>query len=110
MVKTLFCNLWQSIVEAFVRVWHSPEALATLLLAGATALAGSFVIIGAIIAWKSVQRQIHSAENIEKLRRDGEITAVEVGFKAELLVYSTAIIEAISKWNLRAAQPNQFPR
>jgi hypothetical protein len=92
------------------QIWRLPDGFATFLVALATLLAGSFVIGAAILAWRSVQQQIHSAENIEKTRRDHEITAVEIGFKAELLVYSRAVIEATSKWNLRASQPNSFPQ
>jgi hypothetical protein len=62
------------------------------------------VIIGALIAWFSVQRQIRSAEDIEKTRRDNEIAAVESGFTAELLVYSRGVIQAASLWNQPAAQ------
>jgi hypothetical protein len=92
------------------QIWHIPDGFATCLVALATLLAGSFVIGAAILAWRSVQQQIHSAENLEKARHDHEITAVEIGFKAELLVYSRAVIEAASKWNLRASQPNSFPQ
>jgi hypothetical protein len=76
-----------------------PEGFATFLGAIATFLAGIFVIIAAIIAWRSVQRQIRSAENIEKSRREGEeriersrreseLSTIEAGFSAELIVYS----------------------
>jgi hypothetical protein len=90
-------------------IWNIPEGFATLLTAGATLFAGVFVIVGAIIAWRSVQRQIRSAENIEAMRREHEIRAVESSLTAELLVYTTAVIQATSTWNLRAAQPNSFP-
>jgi hypothetical protein len=104
------CQPQASFVEMLLcRIWHMPDGFATLLVALTTLLTGSFVIGAAILAWRSVQRQIHSAENIEKARRDHEITAVETGFKAELLVYSRAVIEATSRWNLRASQPNSFP-
>ena len=86
------------------RIWHIPEGFATLLLALATVLAGSFVIIGAWAAWQSVQRQISSAENIENIRRNSEIAAIELGFTSELLAYSRAIIQALSVWNQRALQ------
>ncbi|MGD0764546.1 MAG: hypothetical protein ABR929_15445 [Roseiarcus sp.] len=79
------------------QIWHIPSGIATLI-------AGSFVIIGALIAWFSVQRQIRSAEDIEKTRRDNEIAAVESGFTAELLVYSRGVIQAASLWNQPAAQ------
>ena len=65
------------------RIWHIPDGFATLVLACATVLAGSFVIVGAIVAWRSVQKQVASAENIEKARRDSEISAIEAGFTAE---------------------------
>jgi hypothetical protein len=78
-------------------LWDIPSGIATLL-------AGSFVIIGALIAWLSVQRQIRSAEDIENTRRNSEIAAVESGFTAELLVYSRAVIQAASLWNQRAVQ------
>jgi hypothetical protein len=103
-------NLQEFTAAAFDHFWKSPKALATLVLACATLFAGSFVIIGALLAWKSVQGQIHSAENIEKERRANETAAVEIGFKAELLVYSAAVIEASSIWNLRASQPQSYPK
>jgi hypothetical protein len=78
-------------------LWNIPSGIATLL-------AGSFVIIGALIAWLSVQRQIRSAEDIEKTRRNNESVAVESGFTAELLVYSRGVIQAASLWNQRAVQ------
>jgi len=86
------------------RIWHIPEGFATVLLALATILAGSFVIIGAWVAWRSVQRQINSAENIENTRRNNEISAIELGFTSELLAYSRALIQATSIWNKRALQ------
>jgi hypothetical protein len=80
-------------------VWHIPEGFATFLIACATALAGSFAIIAVAIAWLSVQRQIRSAENIEKARHETEIATVEAGFTAELMIYSRGIIAATSVWN-----------
>ncbi|HMD66173.1 MAG TPA: hypothetical protein VKG22_05935, partial [Stellaceae bacterium] len=74
----MFTLGWASFTTAILcRIWHIPDGFATLLLALATVIAGSFVIGGAIVAWQSVQRQIHSAENIEKARHDNEITALE---------------------------------
>jgi hypothetical protein len=96
-----------------------PDGFATFLGAIATFLAGLFVIIAAIIAWRSVQRQIRSAENIEESRREGEeciergrreseLSTIEAGFSAELIVYSRGVIEAASLWNRRAhASPNE---
>jgi hypothetical protein len=96
-----------------------PGGFATFLSAIATLLAGVFVIIAAMIAWRSVQRQIRSAENIEKSRRKGEeriersrreseLSTIEAGFSAELIVYSRGLIEAASIWNRRAqASPNE---
>jgi hypothetical protein len=81
-------------------IWQIPSGIATLL-------AGSFVVIGALIAWLSVQRQIRSAEDIEKTRRQSEIAAVESGFTAELLVYSLGVIQAASIWNQRAFQSSE---
>jgi hypothetical protein len=70
-----------------------------------------FVIIGAVIAWRSVQRQIKSSEKIENSRRESEISTVEAGFTAEMIVYSRGIIEATSIWNQRAVQsPNEPER
>ena len=80
-----------------------------MLGAAATLLAGSFVLIGAIVAWKSVQRQIHSAEGIEKARLNKEISALEAGFTAEMLAYSRGVIEATSLWNRRAKDAPQEP-
>jgi hypothetical protein len=82
-----------------------------LLLALATLLAGFFVVIGAIVAWRSVQRQIRSAERIERSRRNLEISTIEVGFTADLIVYSRSVIEATSIWNRRALQsPKELVR
>jgi hypothetical protein len=94
-----------------VKVIDIPSGFATLLGAIATLLAGSFVIIGAIIAWRSVQRQIKAAEQIESNRRESEISIVEAGFTAEMIVYSRGIIEAASIWNERAVRsPNELVR
>jgi hypothetical protein len=84
-----------------------PEGFATLLTAVATLVAGAFVIIGALIAWYSVQRQVKSTERMEKVRHDNESSAIEIGFIYELYVYSTALIEAASIWNLRASHAPQ---
>jgi hypothetical protein len=85
----------QDIALVLCRIWRIPEGFATLV-------AGLFVVLAAIVAWMSVQRQIRSAEKIESNRRDMEITAVEAGFTAELMVYARGIIGATSIWNLRA--------
>jgi hypothetical protein len=85
-------------------VTEIPEGFATLLGAIATLLAGAFVVIAAIIAWRGVQQQIKSAENIENTRRETEISTIEAGFTAELIVFSRGIIDATSIWNQRAAQ------
>ena len=96
-----------------------PGGFATFLSAVATFLAGVFVIVAAITAWRSVQGQIRSAENIEKSRREGEeriersrreseLSTIEAGFSAELMVYSRGVIEAASIWNRRAhTSPNE---
>ena len=84
-----------------------PDGFATLCVAVATLLAGSFVIIGAIVAWRSVQKQIAAAEKIEKQRHDTEVSSIEGGFTAELMVYSRGIVEAASIWNQRALQSPQ---
>jgi hypothetical protein len=86
------------------QIWNIPDGFATLLVAVATLLAGSFVIVGAIVAWQSAQRQIRSAEVIEQKRRNNEIAIIENGFKAELIAFSRAIIEASSTWNQRASK------
>jgi len=66
------------------------------------------VIVAAVLAWKSVQRQIQSAENIESARSIHELDTLKVGFTAELFVYSRGIIEAASTWNQRLrTAPNQ---
>ena len=91
------------------QIWNIPEGFAPVLGAAATLLAGSFVLIGAIVAWKSVQRQIHSAEGIEKARLNKEISALEAGFTAEMLTYSRGVIEATSLWNRRAKDAPQEP-
>jgi hypothetical protein len=102
-----------------LKLVNIPEGFATFLGAIATFLAGVFVIIAAIIAWRSVQRQITSAENIETSRREGEeriegrrreseLSTIEAGFSAELVVYSRGVIEAVSIWNRRAqASPDE---
>jgi hypothetical protein len=78
-------------------LWNIPDGFATLL-------AGSFVIIGAVVAWMSVQQQIRSAETIEKERLANEISALKVGFSWEIIVYTHAIIQSASACNLRAFQ------
>ena len=93
-----------SIAKVLHHLWTIPEGFATLLGAISTFVAGSFVIIGAWIAWRSVQRQILSAERIEAARQSVETSALEEGFKAELLVFSRGVIYATSVWNHRAAK------
>jgi hypothetical protein len=85
-----------------VKLVNMPNGFATFIGAIATFLAGLLVLGGAIMAWCSVQRQIRSAENIEKTRRSHEISAIEAGFTAELRLYSRTIIKETSTWNLRA--------
>jgi len=104
------CQTAGSLAESLLcRIWQIPEPVATLAGALATVIAGFFVIIGALIAWKSVQRQIRSSENIELARRSHEISAIEAGFTSELLVYSRGIIEATSLWNQRASHSPNNP-
>lgn len=81
----------------FCALWNIPDGFATLV-------GGFFVVVAAAIAWASVQRQIGSAENIERARTKNEIAALESGFTAELFVYSRSVIEATSLWNRRAHQ------
>ena len=76
------------------QMWNIPEGFATLLVAFATLFAGAFVIVGALVAWRSVQRQITSAENIERTRYANDVSAIKTGFTSELIVYSRGIIEA----------------
>jgi hypothetical protein len=83
-------------------VWSTPEAAATALGAIATLLAGLFVIVGAIVAWFSVQRQIRAAEGLERQRVASEMSTLKSGFIADMLVYSTGIIESLSQWNQRS--------
>lgn len=75
----------------------------------ATVIGGSFVLGGAILAWKSVQRQIASQERIEASRRNSEIDGIERGLTSELLVYSRGILQAASIWNQRACREPDAP-
>ena len=68
-----------------------PSGFATLLGAIATVLTGLLVFAGAIMAWRSVQRQIRAAENIEKKRHSQEIAALEAGFKEARAVQSPIV-------------------
>jgi hypothetical protein len=97
-MQTFLCNLW-----------HMPDGFATLLLACATVFAGFFVIIAAWLAWRGVQRQIRSVENLERNRHNSEVAAIEAGFRAELIVYSRGLIDATSVWNQLAVQSPQAP-
>jgi hypothetical protein len=74
------------------KIWCVPPGFATLI-------AGSFVIVAAIIAWRGVQRQIGSQREIES---DRERRILETGLTAELFCYSASIVEAVSRWNVRA--------
>jgi hypothetical protein len=85
-----------------LKLVNIPAGFATLLGAVATFLAGLLVFAGAFMAWCSVQRQIHAAENMEKTRRSQEIAAIEAGFTAELRLYFRTIIKETSKWNMLA--------
>jgi hypothetical protein len=90
------------------KIWCVPPGFATLI-------AGSFVIVAAIIAWRGVQRQIGSQREIES---DRERRILETGLTAELFCYSASIVEAVSRWNVRARDAPaesvgrwpQFPR
>lgn len=86
------------------QMWNIPEGFATLLLALATLFAGAFVIVGALVAWRSVQRQISSAETIERRRYANDVSATKTGFTSELIVYSRGVIEATALWNRRLAE------
>jgi hypothetical protein len=97
----------EGITEFIKMLLQIPDGFATLCVAVATLLAGSFVIIGAMVAWRSVQKQIASAEKIEKQRHDSEVFSIEGGFTAELMVYSRGIVEADPIWNQRALQSPQ---
>jgi hypothetical protein len=85
-------------------LWSIPEGFATLLGATSTLIGAVFVIIGAAIAWRSVQQQIQPAEGLDASRRIAETSALEEGFKAELLVFSPGVLQATSVWNQRASQ------
>jgi hypothetical protein len=94
-----------------LQIWDIPGGFATLLGAFTTFIAGVCVLLGARLAWKSVQTQIHSSEKIEDARHQKEILAIVSGFTAEMLVYSRAIIQAASIWNQRAKEnPDQLVR
>jgi hypothetical protein len=96
----LFLN---NINPFFHKIWNIPDGIATLI-------SGLFVIFGAYIAWRGVQKQIKSSENIEKIRNENEISAIENGFTVDLLVYSSSIMQALSVWNDRALKlPNGSP-
>jgi hypothetical protein len=86
-------------------IWHIPDGFATLLLALATLLAGSFVIIGAWIAWRSVQRQIRSLEQMEASRRANEMAIQNEKIRMdlynrrfEIFVSIFAFYEAMISW------------
>jgi hypothetical protein len=98
-----------SVAELAHHLWRMPEGFATLLGAGSTLVAGTFVIVGAAIAWRGVRNQIQSAENLEAARRAAETNALEEGFKAELIVFSRGVSNAASVWNQRAAQAPAAP-
>jgi hypothetical protein len=95
------------------KIWNIPDGFATLI-------AGSFVLVAAIIAWRSVRKQIASErENVQKQiatqreiesdrkRHDRQI--LETGLTAELHCYSASIIEATSCWNVRALKAPDAP-
>lgn len=89
-------------------IWNIPDGFATLLGALATLLAGAFVIVAAIVAWRSVQQQIQAADQLERARAASEASTLQAGFTAEMLVFSTAVIEAASLWNQRGRnEPNR---
>lgn len=90
-------------MQAILRhLWHIPEGFATLV-------AAFFVIIAAAIAWASVQRQIKSAENLDRTRAATEVSALKLGFWTEILTYVPAILQALSWWNLRALKSPGVP-
>jgi len=84
---------------------HIPEGFATLLLAFATIVTSLCVLIAALVAWRGVQQQIKSAAEIETKRQSNEASALENGFAAELIFYSSELIYFVSIWNRRVAHP-----
>ena len=99
----------------------------------ATVIGGSFALGAALAAWKSIQAQIAAqgastqnqidaqkdtaqahikAQQVqEETRTREERVIVEKSLTAELLVISTAIVQATSDWNERAHRnPHEVPR
>jgi hypothetical protein len=86
------------------------SALGTVV---ASVIGGGFVMTAALVAWKSVQMQIGAQAAAEERKQEATKQLLKTALTAELLAYSSHIIEATSVWNQRAqnvARPlTEFP-
>jgi hypothetical protein len=61
------------------------------------------------MAWRSVQNQIASQRETEARRLQHDRKILETGLTAELLCYAASLVDATSRWNLRARDAPEGP-
>ena len=89
------------VAGVLTEVWNMPAGIGS-------AFGGSFVVIGALVAWRSVLRQTSIQAEIEKKKREGERKTLELSLNAELMSYSSSVLQAASAWNARCRkEPNE---
>jgi hypothetical protein len=83
---------------------NSAEVARALAPIVASIIGGSFVLAGAWFAWKSIQLKIDAEERADRRK-------FELAVTAELITFSTIVVQATSDWNARARQkPDEVPR
>jgi hypothetical protein len=79
-------------------------ALSTVI---AAIIGGGFVMGAALLAWRSVQMQIGAQDRTEKQKQEQISRTLKTALTAELLAFSSSLIDATSIWNLRARENSQ---
>jgi hypothetical protein len=70
----------------------------------ASIIGGAFIMGAAVLAWRSVQMQIGSQERADTRKQEQTSRTLKTALTAELLAFSSSLIDAASAWNLRAHQ------
>lgn len=81
---------------------NSGEIAAALGTVVAAVIGGAFVLAAALIAWRSVQAQIGAQQRAEKSKQQATLDNLRTALTAELLAFSSTIVQATSSWNSRA--------
>jgi len=80
------------------------SALGTVV---ASVIGGGFLVGAAVLAWRSVQMQIGAQEHANKQRQEHTSRTLKTALTAELLAFSSSLIDATSACNLRAHENAQ---